>query len=272
MHEWPLFLFTLLMQTTIGAALVLWIYHQFLHENKGKGISFETIKIPLFTMCALSFIGLLASIFHLGYPMHAINAIRNFAHSWLSREIVFTGLFIALLFMTTFVSYKQKTLNGMLLAVTSMIGLIDVYAMASLYADSLVEGWTGASAYITFYTTSFIIGTAFVMTIIGSNKELMASSTISRTFFSLFSLMVIGFVIKLIDLPFFYTKATIMLRESGSALLMTELIVGAIGIGLFAWVLLKGMNKNPLRGIYTALAVLAVSEGIGRYLFYLVVS
>lgn len=77
-HEWPLVLFTLISSFTTG-----WMF----------AISTdESIQVKLLFVL-LAFIGILLSTFHLGKPLKAYRSIINFQTSWLSREIIFCGLF-----------------------------------------------------------------------------------------------------------------------------------------------------------------------------------
>ena len=53
--------------------------------------------VPLALVLAVLSAGLFAALFHLSTPLQAARAVVNFSTSWLSREIVFGGLFAALL-------------------------------------------------------------------------------------------------------------------------------------------------------------------------------
>ena len=53
--------------------------------------------VPLLLVSAVLSAGLFAALFHLSTPLQAARAVVNFSSSWLSREIVFGGLFAALL-------------------------------------------------------------------------------------------------------------------------------------------------------------------------------
>ena len=87
MHEWPLLVFTLLLQGAVGLTLFLSLTPASgRRQNYASRFSADSLKLPVFVVCAMAGLGLLASVFHLGYPLNAFNALRHFSSSWLSRE------------------------------------------------------------------------------------------------------------------------------------------------------------------------------------------
>src|SRR5699024_6256294 len=107
MHEWPLLIFTISMQAAIGGIFMLWI---FIVRNKSKEEieMFRLSKIPLIVIAGLSLVGLGASFAHLGTPTNAFNTLRNVGSSWMSREILVTGMFIGLAFLTVAWAFFRK--------------------------------------------------------------------------------------------------------------------------------------------------------------------
>ncbi|MDU2940225.1 MAG: DmsC/YnfH family molybdoenzyme membrane anchor subunit, partial [Enterobacteriaceae bacterium] len=87
MHELPLLLFTLLLQGSVG--VTLWL--ALLRSRAGSML--PGVVIAFVMACT----GLLASMLHMGYPLNALNALRHVASSWLSREVVFASLYLAVL-------------------------------------------------------------------------------------------------------------------------------------------------------------------------------
>jgi Fe-S-cluster-containing dehydrogenase component/DMSO reductase anchor subunit len=80
--EWALLVFTIVMP-----ALVAWL---------GAGIVRDPRKPPLLFFFGLGALVMALSTMHLGKPLRAWRAILNVRTSWLSREIVFTNLFLIL--------------------------------------------------------------------------------------------------------------------------------------------------------------------------------
>ena len=80
--EWALVVFTIVMPT-----LVAWL---------GAGIIRTPRKPPLLVFLGLGALVMALSTMHLGKPLRAWRAILNVKSSWLSREILFTNLFLLL--------------------------------------------------------------------------------------------------------------------------------------------------------------------------------
>jgi NAD-dependent dihydropyrimidine dehydrogenase PreA subunit len=80
--EWALLVFTIVMP-----ALVAWL---------GGGILHTSRKPPLLFFAGLGALVMALSTLHLGKPLRAWRAILNVKSSWLSREILFTNLFLVL--------------------------------------------------------------------------------------------------------------------------------------------------------------------------------
>lgn len=94
MHELPLLIFTLCLQGSVGVTLWLALGCQYAVEGRVPA----RVALPAMAGAfVLACVGLLASALHMGYPLNALNALRHVASSWLSREIVFASLYLAVL-------------------------------------------------------------------------------------------------------------------------------------------------------------------------------
>ncbi|WP_019850295.1 DmsC/YnfH family molybdoenzyme membrane anchor subunit [Desulfitobacterium sp. PCE1] len=153
MEELALILFTISVQAAIGIMVFAAIAKQ-LHKD-------GLFKTAVLTSAVLAIAGLLASFLHLGHPLSAINALTRFATSWLSREIWFTSLFTGLTVLAAlFIYFKPaaKSAVNLLVILAAVIGLIDVYAMASVYASTSIEAWQHAATFIEFYAAALSMG------------------------------------------------------------------------------------------------------------------
>lgn len=159
MHEWPLLIFTLLLQGAVGLTLLL-IVSACPGNTQGltAAQSTTTMRVPLFVICVLAGLGLLASIFHLGYPLHAFNALRHIASSWLSREIVFASLFLAASGLCFLAAWCRRSWWKALLPLALLLGLIDVFCMSKIYMQTSVVTWAHANTLVMFYGSVGIIG------------------------------------------------------------------------------------------------------------------
>ncbi|RPH32717.1 MAG: hypothetical protein EHM93_08330 [Bacteroidales bacterium] len=113
-EEWPLIIFTFLFSFLSG-----WI------------VSFkqESPLVQKVLFISLGFIGILLSAFHLGKPFRAPRSITNLKTSWLSREILFSGLFISSSIFYFFI------INSILfLLITSLLGLLLLLSVEMVYS------------------------------------------------------------------------------------------------------------------------------------------
>ncbi len=93
-RDWSLVFFTVLTQAAVGAFLTLQVLQ---YLSRRRGAPEGEAPVPLVVVMAVLSAGLFAALFHLSTPLQAARAVVNFSSSWLSREIVFGGLFAALL-------------------------------------------------------------------------------------------------------------------------------------------------------------------------------
>ncbi|EDN7224919.1 dimethyl sulfoxide reductase [Salmonella enterica subsp. enterica] len=105
MHELPLLIFTLCLQGSVGVTLWLALGCQYAVEGRVPA----RVALPAMAGAfVLACVGLLASALHMGYPLNALNALRHVASSWLSREIVFASLYLAVLGLGVVLLFFRK--------------------------------------------------------------------------------------------------------------------------------------------------------------------
>lgn len=271
MHEWSLLIFTYCLQIAIGAVTI----YSLLKVSLFKGNAFVNEKIFFSTLSALSIVGLIGSFTHLGTPTNAINAIRNFATSWMSREIIFASAFIGGIVLITVLFYINKTkFQNVLMLATSLVGLVLVFTMGKIYDSSLVSGWSGVSTFAAFYATTIILGSCLVLAF--AYKKLSTESSLLKNI--LLVLVFVGIslnVLGLFFLPTTLAESTII--ATSPALTTFEaysgfniaryilLLVGAVLLFVFTSTKLKKMNPAF---IYAAMVLVAVGEFLGRYVFF----
>lgn len=150
MHELPLLIFTLLVQGSVGLTL-------FLALSTGEK---RTLLPAMLVSCVMGALGLMASTLHLGYPLNAFNALRHVESSWLSREIVFASLYLAILCIATLLVLLKKQPSRVLLALATVAGLVDIYCMGAIYVHSSVVTWQHFTTWIMFFGAAGILGAA----------------------------------------------------------------------------------------------------------------
>lgn len=274
MHEWPLLIFTISMQTAIGGVLLLTIFYNKINSS-GKDL-LKVMKLPLIVITALSFIGLGASFAHLGSPGNAFNTILGFGHSWMSREIVFTGLFIGLVCLTTGLAFLQKKVNPFLLIVTGMVGLIDVYCMAAIYSNTLVNGWGHTNTFLSFYGTTFALGAMVTASLI---VPVLGKSELTHQLLKLaFYFAIGGVAVELVGVAMFSTYSGDLLQIEGQAsaiglaayegTIAIRWVIEIVGIAVLAFLALSPNKKVAYSLTYLALIAILIGEVMSRYVFY----
>lgn len=151
MHEWPLIIFTTLIQVSIGSYLLTMCY---VFNSKEQSHSL----IPTMASLALGGLGLLSSIFHLGNPWHMFNTMNNVFSSWMSREVLFVGAYVGLLSLNVFIYWLRKQFYPLLQALTAGIGILTVFVMSNIYVNSLFVLWATWNTYSAFWATALMTG------------------------------------------------------------------------------------------------------------------
>lgn len=279
MHEWALLLFTICMQAAIGGTIVLTVFYKKISSLETEQ-AFKVMKLPLLVIAVLTLVGLGASFGHLGSPTNAFNTLRNFGTSWMSREIVFTGLFIAGVFVTLGLALLKKKVNFIALLITSLIGLFDIYSMASIYTHSLVSGWDSINTFTSFFGSALVIGPVLGASLIVPMLRDEKYDNLGKTLLKYaFYLSIIGIAVQLIGLAVFATSMPEVSMISGTNALsilegyqgtvVARWIIEVVGVAILGHVAFSYNGKATAPIAFTALLLLIAAEGMSRYLFYL---
>jgi DMSO reductase iron-sulfur subunit len=116
---------------------------------------------PLLVVGAALAAGTLASLLHLGTPRNAWRALAGVRTSWLSRELLFTGLFGAG-WAATVVLDSWTDAPGQLRfgvpAAAALAGVALVYSMARVYRLRTVDEWNTPRTTAEFLATAAVLG------------------------------------------------------------------------------------------------------------------
>lgn len=188
-HEWPLTLFTILAQMSVGAFVTLGVVNVF-GRTKYSAKTIDRLGNPaLYAIGPIMVLALIASIFHLGNPLNAPNAFRHVASSWLSREILFGVGFAALGFLfalAQWFNWFNATIRTVLATITAVWGLVFVWVMAHVYLLPTVPAWNHWTTPASFYlsaglTGSLAIAVAFSSWPTISNKWPKLDKSLNKT-------------------------------------------------------------------------------------------
>lgn len=278
MNEWPLLIFTIFVQAAVGGIFMLWIFQIRNKHINEKGI-FELFKIPLIIIAVLSLIGLGGSFAHLGAPTNALNTIRNLGSSWMSREIIVTGAFIGLAVLAAIWTLYRKKVSGGLLLAASIVGFIDVYCMAAIYAHSLIDPWNSVNTYLSFYGATFILGSVLGIALLTPLLYKNKMETEAKSFIKIALIMTaIGIGIQLIGTAVFAATISDMSIVGGLGgaeilsnyqfTIVSRWVISILGLAILAYAALSNRKKFIANLTLLTLVVFLMSEGIGRYVFY----
>lgn len=279
MSEWSLLIFTISIQAAIGAIFMLWIF-QVKNRNKEDLDMFHLFKIPLIVIAGLSLVGLGASFTHLGTPTNALNTLRNVGSSWMSREILVTGMFIGLAVITSALAFYLKKITPWLLIVTALVGFVDVFCMASIYSNSLVGPWNSLHTFTSFYGTTLILGAVLAVALLTPTLYKKKMDLEAKQFLKIsFTVALLGMAFQVIGIALFPATMTDINMIGGSAativlssykgMIASRWIISILGIALLGYLTISPYKKSFAGLSFLALLVFVTSEGMSRYVFYL---
>lgn len=269
MAETALLIFSFCMQAAIGVMLFITLGKQRYNDKQFKRAAVTT--------AALSIIGVLASLAHLGQPLSALNSLSNIGSSWLSREVLLSGIFMGISVVYVLIQYykpNNQSLNTSLRWTGSVVGLITVFSMGKLYTTTSVPVWHGINTFVDFYATTIAVG-ALIFLVMGL-KELQDVDK------KIFGFIVLAAVIIQASVAVPYAiglglngmaaqaSAEILRGMSVAIGLKWVLILG--GAGLLMWPANQKAGTTEAKSvagiIYVAGAALVCGQFIGRYVFY----
>ncbi|NBM69832.1 MULTISPECIES: dimethyl sulfoxide reductase anchor subunit family protein [Proteus] len=224
MNEWSLLIFTFMMNATIGLALTTGLFARRLSHYLNAESYYRFMLLTLFVICGLAGLGSIASITHLGVPLNAPNAIRNVFSAWLSREVAVTAIFVGCLGLTFLWLWRTRKLSMLLLSSSILIGLFDIYCMASIYRHTSILTWMDPNTYIMFFGTMLTLGAAIffllikVLQHVGSKLgiEIPQDSFPIRWKWQLWGIMAFSLIGRLLYQPFYerYLTSTLYSQKS----------------------------------------------------------
>ncbi|QOL13429.1 dimethyl sulfoxide reductase anchor subunit family protein [Dickeya dianthicola] len=272
MHEWPLIIFTTLIQTSIGCFL-LTMFYVVTTKNNNK------IYVPIMTSFAISLLGLIASIFHLGNPWHMFNTMNNVLSSWMSREVIFVGSYTGLLALTIAYFLLKKKYHAMLLGITTIVGASTLFVMSNIYVNSLFLLWNGWVTYSAFWSTALIAGgliacLAFSIALKKENQHLVMQRITTLFFIFAFIAIVLNVCAYVYLHKHITDNATlgITARHVNSELVTTLTLIkyALLLIGLASMALFKRQLNTSISLSTVAITsiIIVMAEVIGRYSFF----
>jgi anaerobic dimethyl sulfoxide reductase subunit C (anchor subunit) len=157
-REWPLVVFTLLVQIGVGFFLAFPL-PLILSGDRPEARSMLLISLAG-VLVVLAAAGAL-SLFHLGNPLKAYRTLGNLRGSWLSREIFFLLLTTGSLAGLFVLEWTRAGSRGALVALSvaaALAGVALILSMANIYRLEAVPAWDGLMTPFSFLMTAFVLG------------------------------------------------------------------------------------------------------------------
>lgn len=296
-REFALITFTLLSQMAVGSFVVLGFVHFFAARKAGLDQADQMSNRALLAIGPVLVLAIAASFLHLGNPLNAPRAVTNLANSWLSREIFFTVLFAFLGAIFALMQWRKIGSPGLRNAIAllaALVGLVEVYAEASVYQLTSQPAWNSLATPILFFTTTFLLGGLALGSALAANytylqrKEPgcaeMQCDLLRGTvrWIAIVSVVLLG--IELVVTPLQIaslaanpaaaaTASAGLLFNSFGLLFALRLVLVFVGAGIFSLFLYRSAAdssqlKAMLNYVYLAFAAVLVSEALSRFLFY----
>jgi anaerobic dimethyl sulfoxide reductase subunit C (anchor subunit) len=296
-NEWALVIFTIVMQMAVGSFVILGGVHFFAARKEGIEEADKLSDRALLAIGPMVVFGMIVTLFHLGNPVNAPNAISNLGSSWLSREITLAIIFViggAIFAVMQWRKIATPAIRNGLALVVAAIGLVLVYAMAAVYQIPTIPAWNSLATPVTFYVTTFLLGSlamgaAFVVNYwylrskgMGKDDKQFSMLAVTLRWIAVVSAVMLG--VQFVVIPLYIASLTahvapeasesvaILLNENG-LVFFARLLLVFLGAGVFAvFIYQSASSESKVRVIgnlaFLAFAFVLVGEILGRYLFY----
>ncbi|WP_434361011.1 dimethyl sulfoxide reductase anchor subunit [Parasalinivibrio latis] len=270
-HEWPLVVFTVFAQTSVGAFLVLSVL--LLGKQFCPGGELRLHK-SMFGLWALMGLGFIASTMHLGNPLRAMNALNMVGSSWLSNEIASGSLFFALGGLYWLLSILDKGSDvlrkGLMLGAMG-IGAFFMYAMIMVYMINTVPTWYTGLTPAAFVLTMAVGGFALAHLLLVAAKHKVAAADTALPVMGLVAAAGVAIAVTLLSVHLggIETSATSALAVVPDMATIQFVRLGLLATGVVVWLLPMIMKQPPaLPLIAVAFVLILLSELVGRGMFY----
>ena len=280
--ELPLVFMTILTQMSVGAMVALGLGESlsiFGFDNLATGNFILSLFIILPAL-----IGLPLSALHLGRPLLAHTAMKNWRNSWLSREALALGLYAGfgvLLAFGYFIESSFLIFISMIAACAS--GIFGIYAQSMIYRIKARPSWNKESTTKRFLSTGYLglMLISLILVLQGFYASSMAILSLTMLM-SAYQVLVIYEektfykYLNVDETNYYQLNKTKYLLENNFAkhfkFRFNSLIFSSVILPMFIILLLANNSiDSALIFLFIALLGSSISELVGRYLFYVTV-
>ncbi|NLG98442.1 MAG: dimethyl sulfoxide reductase anchor subunit [Chloroflexi bacterium] len=295
MNEWPLIIFTILAQMSVGAFVMLELVHLYVSRKAGEAEADRFTDRALWAIIVTLGLGLLASILHLGNPLGAPRAITNLATSWLSREIAFSAAFFTLAAVFVFLQWFKKgsaMVRNVVAVVASLAGVGLVVSMSVAYMLPSQPAWNTPATLIRFFATALLLGAvalcvAFYVNYLINKRQDPACENCQADVLrdvmgklSIVALVMLG--VEFIVIPASLAALTAqggaaaisaaLVGSTYRAMFVIQMLLAFLGVGVCGVALLLNARSTTVSRLgalaVSAFVLVLAAEVVGRFLFY----
>jgi DMSO reductase anchor subunit len=270
---------TVLTQVSLGAFMALFLGQ--LLFSLGFNLPKPTLSMAIVAFLPAA-IGLPLSALHLGRPIMAMSAMKNWKTSWLSREAIALGIYAGLATMVAGMYFLE--IKGFFLilleAITLSMGIFGIYAQSMIYRIKARPSWNRKSTTKRFFGSGYVGFLLIAMLLLVSNGTQGAMVLLAITLLAGMgqALVIVEEVMfyrhldKEDPLYYQYNRTRTLLQEHFAKL--KKFRVYSLALFALALPLLAIMfTASGLVGLAVATLIVAtmgafLSELSGRYLFY----
>ncbi len=268
LNEWPLMLFTVLGQISVGAFLVAGMA---LLGGRLEAIEKQTLLKKMFFIWVLLGVGFLGSAFHLGSPLRGLNAFSRIGHSGLSTEAFCGVLFFVIGGFYWLLAVLGKIQGGLAKAwlfVAMVLGVVFVYTMVQAYAINTVPTWDNGYTLVNFFMTMLVGGSLLGYWLkresCDCGRGVLAFIAVAAFVASLGSNLLQGS--ELATITSSVISASQLSPDFGFFMTL-RLVLIALGLALWLAPMMSGKQAGASRMMVALLLVIA-GELVGRGVFY----
>jgi anaerobic dimethyl sulfoxide reductase subunit C (anchor subunit) len=281
--DWPLVVFTLLVQMSVGLLIV--------SELAALAAGPAGRRLFAWRECfafGIGVVGLAFSFGHLGTPFNSPFAILNVGSSWLSREILCTGFFLGCTFVLAVARHWPgfERFAAPLAVLACLLGLASIYAMSRVYAIVTVPAWNSPATGLGFAGSAFLLG-ALAVGVLGwvraagiNISEVRAVMGRVTTVVLLFAAL--GLVLKFAEIPLSLiggmgvnargVSGVSALLAAGAELYVLRLVLLVLGAVVFVYAAIGALADRgaalPAMAGCCGFAIVLAGEVIGRLGFF----
>lgn len=293
MSEWLLIAFTMIVQSSVGLALmsvlyVYWFKHELNTWQHSVTILVQKTLLKIYLISSvLAGIGFISSLNIWEYPPNVYQSLHNVKQDWMDIETIFAAVYFGLLVLhTLFVAFRKRVYVYIMLAI-GIIGVIDIHYMAIIYVNSDMVTWTNINTYFLFYGAVFTLGPALALSLIACPlRKFIRGKLPTKLVMAALFVVFISVTVRLIEHPAYmeWLAEVTMVNDNMIFPHQTELnIKSAFGLKMLSWCLYiiamatwiyalwKGRDNLLINNTYYIIVgsmLIFIAELVNQYTFF----